>query len=57
MMEEQVDDILQLFIEENALLTTDFTLEEVFKCISHMEHNKAPRPNRFLAEFEKLGCC
>jgi hypothetical protein len=51
MMEEQVEDIPQLSTEENVLLTSDFTEEEVHEVISQMEHNKAPGPDGFPAEF------
>jgi hypothetical protein len=32
-------------------VTSPFTEEEVFEAISNMEHNKAPGPDRFPAEF------
>lgn len=44
-------DIPQLTPEENNLLTTAFTEEEVSEAISQIEHNKAPGPDGFLAEF------
>jgi hypothetical protein len=51
MMEEQVGDIPQLSAEENEILTADFTEDEVLEAISQMEHNKAPGPDGFPAEF------
>jgi hypothetical protein len=44
-------DIHQVSNEENAFLTAPFTEEEVRKAIFEMEHNKAPGPDGFLAEF------
>jgi hypothetical protein len=38
-------------MEENGLLTAPYFEEEVQKAISQMEHNKAPGPDGFLAEF------
>jgi hypothetical protein len=38
-------------MEENALLTTPYSEEEVNKAIFQMEHNKAPGPDGFPAEF------
>jgi hypothetical protein len=50
-MEENNLDIPQLYDEENGILISKFTEEEVFDTISQIEHNKAPGPNGFLAEF------
>jgi hypothetical protein len=36
------------------MLTAYFTEEEVFEAISQMEHNKAPGPDEFPAEFYKI---
>jgi hypothetical protein len=47
-------DIPQVSSEENVMLTADFTEEEVFEAISQMEHNKAPGPDGFPAEFFKI---
>jgi hypothetical protein len=33
------------------MLTAGFTEDEFFEAISEMEHNKAPRPDGFPAEF------
>jgi hypothetical protein len=38
---------------EDSILTAAFSKEEVFEDISQMEHNKAPRPDGFPAEFYK----
>jgi mannosylglycoprotein endo-beta-mannosidase len=46
-----VHDISQISSNENDILTTPFTEEEVFEAISQMEHNKTPGPDGFLAEF------
>jgi hypothetical protein len=51
MREDEIVDIPQVSPQENAILTTDFTEEEVFEAISQMEHNKASRPDGFPAEF------
>jgi hypothetical protein len=51
MMEERVADVPQLSPEENSILTKNFTQEEIFEAISQMEHNKAPGPDGFPAEF------
>ena len=37
--------------EENAALTAPFSEEEVKMVVFDMEHNKAPGPDGFLAEF------
>jgi mannosylglycoprotein endo-beta-mannosidase len=44
-------DIPQLSIEENNILTADFTEKEVHDAIMQMEKNKAPGPDGFPAEF------
>jgi mannosylglycoprotein endo-beta-mannosidase len=46
-----VEDIPQISSEENDRLTADFTIEEVKEAIFQMEHNKAPGPDGFPAEF------
>jgi hypothetical protein len=51
MREEVTRDITQLSQEENSILTTPFTEEEVFEAISNMEHYKALGPDGFPAEF------
>jgi hypothetical protein len=42
-----------LSFEENNILIADFAEEEVLEAISQMEHNKAPGPDGFPAEFYK----
>jgi hypothetical protein len=37
--------------EENDLLISPFTVDEVQEAIFQMEHNKAPGPDGFPAEF------
>jgi hypothetical protein len=44
-------DIPQVSVEENNLFTTPYSKEEVKKAIFQMEHNKAPGPDSFPAEF------
>jgi mannosylglycoprotein endo-beta-mannosidase len=53
MNEGEVSDIPQVSPDENSILTAAFSEEEVFKAISQMEHNKAPGPDGFPAEFYK----
>jgi mannosylglycoprotein endo-beta-mannosidase len=50
---DENSDIPQVSSEENVMLTSDFTEEEVFEAISQMEHNKAPGLDGFRAEFYK----
>jgi hypothetical protein len=49
--ETQMDDIPQVSMEENDLLTSPCSEEEVKKAIFQMEHNKAPGLDGFPAEF------
>jgi mannosylglycoprotein endo-beta-mannosidase len=49
--ETLTDDIPQVSSEENDLLTARYSEEEVRKAIFQMEHNKAPGPDGFPAEF------
>jgi hypothetical protein len=51
LVEDAIHDIPQISTAENEILTAPFTEEEVFEAISHMELNKAPRPDDFPAEF------
>jgi hypothetical protein len=51
MDESRTDDIPQVSDAENNFLTAEYSEEEVRKAIFQMEHNKAPGPNGFLAEF------
>ena len=41
----------QISTLENSILTSNFTKKEVYDAISQMEHNKAPGPDGFPAEF------
>jgi exonuclease III len=52
--DERIDDIPQISDEENDSLTADFTMEEVQGAIFQMEHNKAPGPDGFPAEFYQI---
>jgi hypothetical protein len=49
--ESRTQDIPQVSAEENAFLTAPYSEEEVRKAIFLMEHNKAPGPDGFPAEF------
>jgi hypothetical protein len=51
-LEESItNDITQVSDEENEILTTPFSMEEVRKAVFQMEHNKAPGPDGFPVEF------
>jgi hypothetical protein len=49
--ETRVDDIPQVSPQENALLSAPYSEEEIRKAVFQMEHNKAPGPDGFPAEF------
>ena len=49
--ESRRDDILQASQNENEIITTECSFNEVKKVIFQMEHNKAPGPDGFPAEF------
>ena len=49
--ESRTADIPQVSVEENNLLTNSYSEEEVRKAVFQMEHNKAPGPDGFPAEF------
>ena len=51
MIESRIHDLPQISPEENDILTSPFIEKEVFDAISQMEHNKAPGPDGFPAEF------
>jgi hypothetical protein len=51
MIEDQTQDIPHISNEENNILTADYSVEEVHEAIAQMEHNKAPGPDGFPAEF------
>ena len=46
-----MDDIPQVSQSENDFLTAPFTEKEIRDAIFDMEHNKAPGPDSFPAEF------
>jgi hypothetical protein len=51
-MDESItDDIPQVSVEENNFLTALFSEDKVKKAVFQMEHNKAPGPDGFPAEF------
>ena len=52
--EDRIQDIPQLSREENELLTSEFTVSEVKDAVFQMEHNKAPGPDGFPAEFYQV---
>ena len=49
--ESRTTDIPQVSVEENNLLTKSYSEEEVRMAVFQMEHNKAPGPDGFPAEF------
>jgi hypothetical protein len=51
MDESRIDDIPQVSPQENAILTFPYSEEEIRKVVFQMEHNKAPGPDGFPAEF------
>ena len=51
--EYESQDMPQLSIEENQILTADFTEEQVYNAIMQMEKNKAPGLVGFPAGFYK----
>ena len=51
--ESRVEDVPQLAVDENDILTAPFSEKEVFEAISQMKNNKAPGPDGFPAEFYK----
>ena len=50
-LNDRMDDIPQVSQTENEFLTAPFTEKEVWDVIFDMEHNKAPGPDGFPAEF------
>jgi hypothetical protein len=50
----QTEDIPQVSIKENQILVEESTEDKVRKVVFQMEHNKAPRPYGFLAEFYQV---
>jgi mannosylglycoprotein endo-beta-mannosidase len=51
MDESRIDDMPQVSPEENAILTSPYSEEEIRKVVFQMEHNKALGPDCFPAEF------
>jgi hypothetical protein len=51
MDESRTDDIPQVSNAENNFLIAEYSEEEVRKAIFQIEHNKAPGPDGFPAEF------
>jgi hypothetical protein len=51
MDESRTDDISQVSEIANNFLTSEYSEEEVRKAIFQIEHNKAPGPDGFPAEF------
>ena len=49
--EDRIQDIPQVTQEDNELLTSEFTEFDVKNIVFQMEHNKAPSPDGFPAEF------
>jgi hypothetical protein len=56
MDDSRTDEIPQVYVEENNLLAAMYSEEEVRKAIFQMEHNKAPGPDNFPAEFYQTFC-
>jgi hypothetical protein len=54
MDESQTNDMPQVSVEENNLLTAEYSEEEVRKAIFQMGHNKAPGRDDFPAEFDHI---
>ena len=52
--EDQIGDIPQVSLEENQALTNQFDEAEVRNAVFQMEHNKAPGPDGFPAEFYQV---
>ena len=54
--EDRIFDIPQVTQTENDILTAPFTEQEVQEAIFDIEHNKAPGPDGFPAEFYQKFC-
>jgi mannosylglycoprotein endo-beta-mannosidase len=54
LLQDQIHDIPQVSDEENEVLIAEFTENEVREAIFQMEHNKAPGPDGFPAEFYQV---
>jgi hypothetical protein len=53
-MEDQISDIPQVSPKQNESFIADFTENKVREAIFQMEHNKAPGPDGFPAEFYQV---
>jgi hypothetical protein len=53
-MEDQIHDIPLVSDEENEILIANFSENEVREAVFQMEHNKAPGPDGFPAEFYQV---
>jgi hypothetical protein len=51
MDDSRIDDIPQVSPQENAILTYPYSEDEIRKVVFQMEHNKAPVPDGFPANF------
>jgi hypothetical protein len=54
--ESRTDDITRICQEGNESLVENFTMAEVKHAVFQMEHNKAPSPDGFSAEFYHVFC-
>jgi hypothetical protein len=52
--EDRKSDIIQISPEDNEKLTSIFTEQEVKEAIFQMNHNQAPEPDGFPAEFYQI---
>jgi hypothetical protein len=53
-MDESRIDIPQVSVEENAILISPYSEEEVRNVVFQMEHNKTPRPDDFSVDFYQI---
>jgi hypothetical protein len=56
MDESRMDDMLQVLLEENNLLTAPYSEDKLRMAIFQMEHNKALGLNGLLLEFNQTLC-
>jgi hypothetical protein len=54
LIESHIQDILQIFVEENLILAIEFTEKEIYDATMQMKINKAPGPDGFPSEFYQL---
>jgi hypothetical protein len=52
--ESRIDDIPHVTENENEILTSPFTMDEIKEAMFQMEHNKAPGPDGFPIEFYQV---